>query len=142
MVYKIEEWVWLGNAGHFICAQWCRFHLATIVGPWLVSTVGEYVHPRHSEGSEQKDSAWWIENWPGEDIGYNRKYETMVFHITSDKKCQVENCGCSTPADVDFSELDVDGYNLRGDAERGHLAMCMKWADIKPEEVPSDAVTH
>jgi hypothetical protein len=34
---------WFGHAGHFICAEWCRFHLCTQVGPYLISTVGEYV---------------------------------------------------------------------------------------------------
>ncbi len=56
---KIPEskWEWFGNAGHFMCSQWCRFHLCTKVGPWLVSTVGEYVHPRHSAGGEQPEAA-------------------------------------------------------------------------------------
>jgi len=30
---------------------------------------------------------------------------------------------------AEWSELDADGYNLRGDAQRGHLAMCEKWAE-------------
>lgn len=43
-----NEWEWFGNAAHFICGRWCRFHLATKVGKYLISTVGEYVSPRNS----------------------------------------------------------------------------------------------
>ena len=36
-----DKWVWMGHAGHFICGHDCRFHMATRVGKYLVSTVGE-----------------------------------------------------------------------------------------------------
>jgi hypothetical protein len=120
------EWTWFGVPGHFICSRWCRFHLTTCVGPWLVSTVGEYVHPRHSQGSEKTETEWLKSNWPGEDIGYQRKYETMVF--LAGEPCASSTCGCGLPA-INGHEFDSNGYNNRGDAQAGHLAMCAKWAE-------------
>jgi hypothetical protein len=95
------------------------------VGRYLVSTVGEYVHPRHSGAGEQAEAKWLKENWPGEDIGWGRKYETMVFR--AGKKCDAKDCGCGLPS-ISGQELDSYGYNKRGDADRGHLKMCRKWA--------------
>jgi len=76
----MNRWKWFGSSAHFICGRWCRFHLATLVGKYLISTVGEFVHPRNSGGSEEVESKWLAKNFPGKDIGINTKYETMVFH--------------------------------------------------------------
>jgi hypothetical protein len=51
----VHNWKWFGSAAHFICGRWCRFHLATQVGRYLISTVGEFVHPRHG-GSERAEA--------------------------------------------------------------------------------------
>lgn len=120
----IEDWKWFGVAGHFICGQWCRFHLCTQVGNYLVSTVGEYVHPRHSEGSELKENEWLKKNWPGEDIGAERKYETMVF--LAGPVCTDKDCNCGMPRAS--GELDFKGYNRRKDAQEGHYKMCLKFS--------------
>src|SRR5262245_20633370 len=101
-----SDWEWFGCAGHFICGQWCRFHLCTLVGEFLVSTVGEYVHPKHSNGSEADESRWLKANWPGEDIGYKRKYETMVFR--AGERCKAKDCNCGLPS-TEGSELDFRG---------------------------------
>jgi hypothetical protein len=57
-----------GWAGHYICANYCKFRRNTLVECGarrvVVSTVGSYFPP-HSEGVEQ--------------IGLDRYYETMVF---------------------------------------------------------------
>lgn len=127
-IYPRSEWKWFGSVGHFICGRWCRFHLATQVGIWFISTVGEYVHPRHSEGSERKESEWLKENWPGEDIGCDRKYETMVF--TAGLPCTREGCNCGMPLPDDYTEIDANGYNTAGDATAGHMKMCEKYAMI------------
>ena len=119
-----SDWEWFGIAGHFICGRWCRFHLTTVVGEYLVSTVGEYVHPRHSL-SEQKDAEWLEVNWPGEDIGLNRKYETMVFK--AGKRCTSPNCGCGLP-EIDGSELAMEGYNRPDKAAEGHLRLCEEFS--------------
>ena len=119
-----EEWKWFGNAAHFICARWCRFHLATQVGPWLVSTIGEYVHPRHSGGSEDAERKWLKKNWPGEELGHNRKYETMVFK--AGPPC---TCGCGLPVPEDWAEQDFAGYNDAAAATEGHMRMCAEFAE-------------
>ena len=120
-----SSWEWYGNAAHFICGRWCRFHLATKVGRYLISTVGEYVHPRHSRGSEQAEQEWLRKNYPGEEIGCGRKYETMVF--LAGKQCASKECECGLP-EISGSELDFAGYNTGGDARAGHLRLCAKWS--------------
>ena len=125
MTIPVKDWKWFGSAGHFICAQWCRFHLCTLVGEYLISTVGEYVHPRHGMGSEQKEAEWTEENFPGEDIGCDRKYETMVFETKG--VCTAEDCNCGLPT-IKSTELDANGYNLAGNATKGNYEMCEKWS--------------
>lgn len=117
-----SKWEWYGNAGHFVCGRWCRFHLTTKVGNYVVSTVGEYIHPRHSGGSEQIENEWISKNWPGEDIGYDRKFETMVF--TAVGQCK---CGCGMPKH-DGSELACRGYNDHESARKGHMELCHEFA--------------
>jgi hypothetical protein len=124
-----DEWKWFGNAGHFICGRWCRFHLCTQVGPWLISTVGEYVHPRHSAGGEKQEAAYLMENPLGEEIGCGRKFETMVFE--AGPPCRDNECNCGLPK-IASSERDAEGYNDRGSATKGHLSMCQKWAALAP----------
>ena len=124
-----DEWEWFGNAGHFICGSWCRFHLCTAIGPWLISTVGEYVHPRHGMGSEMAEAKWLEDNAPGEDIGAGRKYETMVFRIGSER-CSSGSCGCGMPL-IDGHEIDFLCHNTAGFSAAGHMEMCRKYAAIK-----------
>src|SRR6266446_3892048 len=90
-----DKWQWFGNVGHLCVGRWCRFHMTTKVGEYLVSTVGEYVHPRHSNGSERAEADWLKDNWPGENIGCDRKYETMVFKARA--PCKAKDCGCGLP---------------------------------------------
>ena len=84
------------------------------------------VVPRHSAGSEQREEEWLRENWPGEDVGYNRKYETMVFRMKG--RCDSPKCGCGAPL-IEPSEIDSDVYNLPGPAREGHMKMCHTWAE-------------
>lgn len=107
----VEDWEWFGVAGHFICAHSCKFHLCTQVGKFLVSTIGEYTY--------DPESFDYIE------LGYQRKYETMVFKAGA--KCVSKDCECGLPT-IDGRELGFKGYNKRGDAIKGHYAMCLKVA--------------
>lgn len=126
-----DKWEWFGNPGHFICARWCRFHLCTVVGKYLISTVGEYVPPHASGGSEMAENVWLSENWPGMDVGHDRKFETMVF--IAGKRCKCGLPEIKRPA----NELDFSGYKTRGDAARGHEAMCLKYAEMQEPQVSS-----
>lgn len=110
MAIKEANWKWFGNAGHFICAQWCQFHLCTKVGKYLVSTVGQYV-PDEKVGYQ--------------DIGCDRKYETMVF--LAGKPCASKECGCGLPS-ISGSELDYAPANDPKTAKDNHMKLCRKWA--------------
>lgn len=133
-----DEWEWFGKAAHFICGEDCRFHLATKVGRVLVSTVGEYlpdVGVREVlaesrgvvlEGMGDARRADFMRKLGYEPIGFQRKYETMVFRAGS--PCGGE-CGCGVPQLGDPRELDFAGYNSAADATRGHMALCAKWAE-------------
>ena len=46
---KKENWKWFGNAGHLCISQYCRFHLCTKIGKYLISTVGEYLPSQSSQ---------------------------------------------------------------------------------------------
>ena len=97
---EVKE-VWRGWQGHFCCS--CRFHLNTLVicgeKKIVVSTVGEYYTS-------------WNNGFKPDDIGLDRKYETMVFYSSNDK----------------YDDADVSkelyqffaGYNEELDAQKGH----------------------
>ncbi len=141
------EWKWFGNAAHFICGHNCRFHLTTLIGHYLVSTVGEYL-PDESvreimarsrgiqiEGRGDARRADFMKKIGYEEIGCDRKYETMVFKAGA--PCSVKECGCGLPS-IDGSELDFAPYNQAGDATTGHLEMCRQWAEYAaPKGDPS-----
>jgi hypothetical protein len=133
-----SEWEWFGNAGHFICASDCRFHLCTKVGPWLVSTVGEYVPDSAVQAAlrqSRKEVGMRQPRGPFEQIGCDRTYETMVFR--AGQRCAAEGCGCDLPQIVP-TELAMRGYDSAGDAARGHLELCEEWAGRSIDEVTSD----
>jgi len=110
-----DKWEWFGNAGHLIVSNRCRFHLTTKVGPWLISTVGEFVPHRDSKEFDT--------------VGLDRLYETMVF--VTKGEC---DCGCGLPEhDHDYMELEMKGYSTPKDANIGHLELCEKWAKIDYE---------
>lgn len=132
-----SEWRWYGNAGHFICANDCRFHLCTEIGDFLVSTVGQllldsaireiFASERGItlEGIGDARRADWMRKAGYEDIGYGRKFETMVFR--AGKRCEENDCGCGLP-EIDGHDLLFEGYNRADDATRGHHAMCERVA--------------
>ena len=125
MKHPTQEWKWFGLSGHCIIGRWCRFHLATQVGPWLISTIGLYVHPQDSMGNEQDEAKYLIDNPDGETLGHERHYETMVF--LAGKPCETKRCGGGMPA-IGGNELFAKGYENAGDATRGHLAACKMFA--------------
>ena len=138
-----EQWEWYGVAAHLIVGRNCRFHLATIVGEYLISTVGQYVPDSDVRealaqtrgvtlrgwGDERERS--WMEQVGYEEIGAGRTYETMVFKVDAADRCAKSGCNCGMPQVSEWSEKDSDGYNDAGAATRGHLLMCEKWAAIQ-----------
>jgi hypothetical protein len=133
-----DNWIWMPHPGHFICAAYCRFHLTTCVGDYLVSTVGEWV-PDASvrellaqsngivlEGKGDAREADYMRKMGFHEIGAGRRYETMVFAA---RKADDECCPWRM---ADSTELDFDGYNDAGAARLGHLALCEKWSHPHP----------
>lgn len=134
-----DKWKWFGHAGHLCVGRWCRFHLCTDVGKYLVSTVGEYwplrpvreIHDpkwlaenKHLMG-DAFDAAY-MEKFGFEEVGCDRKYETYVFKKTTGK-CANLKCLCDMP-NVDWSEVDGIGANAAGDAAKNHVKYCKKWS--------------
>jgi hypothetical protein len=139
----IKDWKWFGNAGHFICASYCQFHLCTLIGDILVSTVGQYLpdsqvrdilaesrgKPLVGKGDHRR--ADWMKKFGYKEIGYRRKFETMAFK--SGKPCKAKGCNCGLPT-IDGSEIGFNAYNDPGAATKGHMEMCLRVAQgkIKP----------
>jgi len=99
-----NKWKWYGSAAHLCVASMCRFHITTLVGNIVVSTVGEfYEKPNDARPTE---------------IGLGRLYETMAF-----KQTGMCSCGCGLPT-VSGLELLCEGYNHAEAANRGHLKIC------------------
>ena len=122
-----SDWKWYGKSGHFICGEDCRFHLCTLVGEFLVSTVGEYLPQEHHHGLPRAKSLTGLPLSDGLSFWLRRrKYETMVFRAGPACKC-----GCEQPTLASGRDLDFTAYNKAGDAARGHYAMCEKWAAKK-----------
>lgn len=137
------KWEWFGHAAHFICGSSCRFHMATKVGKYIISTVGEYwperpVREIHAEVHDPKwlranqhlkgdnfDAAY-MERFGYGELGCARKYETMVF--LAGKRCKTPECGCGLPELANASELDFLGYQAAGAARAGHMKLCQKWS--------------
>ena len=133
MKHPVETWEWFGHAAHFICGQWCRFHMATRVGHYLVSTVGEYVHPSDSKASETTEGAWLLKNPRGRLLGGGEDsyYETFVFPLADPPaRCDNPDCGCGIVRPSKHSELDGSTrWATAGEATKGHMDLCRRYAD-------------
>lgn len=132
-----DKWVWMGHPAHFICAQDCKFFMATKVGKYIISTVGEmfpdapireiFAQSRKVklEGMGDARKADYMKKIGFEEIGYGRKYETMVFLAVKGRKNQCGGC----PFVIESgANLDQYGYNTSQDAFKGHYKACSKWA--------------
>lgn len=130
-----EKWEWYGMAGHFICGRWCRFHLTTRVGKFIVSTVGLFVHPSNSQ-SEQHEQEWLAQHPKGQQIGADRFYETMVF--LAGEKCKEKDCNCGQPRMADSHNIDFEHSDDAGEANKHHRQMCKRWAARQGWKRPKD----
>lgn len=132
------EWIWMPHPAHFIAASNCRFHLATWVGGYVVSTVGEYVPDSAVRevlassrgitlaGRGDAREYDWMKKAGYEKIGCDRLYETMVFKAQPAPADDGQAC-CPWRIDVS-EEVDSAGYNDSESAARGHMELCEKWA--------------
>ena len=111
VVVPVEDWKWYGMAAHFICAADCLFHMATQVGGYIVSTVGDL---RLHEGGGRRGKRT--------SIGCDRDYETFVFLAG-----EVCTCGCGMPT-IEGHEIDAEPANDPITARENHMAMCAKYA--------------
>lgn len=122
-VVAVDKWIWLGNACHLAWHRDCEYHLATVVGDVIVSTIGEYCPVKDGK-----------KIWEPEEVGLDRMYETMVFRVNRNTTCK---CGCDMPQILycGDDELDFRGYNNAKEAGDGHMAMCRRYDAIEyPEE--------
>lgn len=104
----IQDWIWQGRPAHFICAAECAFRLCTVVGEYIVSSVG-------AMDSGKKDGKF-------REIGCGRKFETFVF-----KRGQIcTDCDCGEYR-IDGSEIDSVGANSDAECRANHMAMCHKY---------------
>lgn len=111
-----QDWVWYGRAAHFVGAYMCRYRLTTLVGEYIVSTVGDMRISRTGRDADEKQ----------EKIGCDRLYETMVF-----KAGAACNCGCGERRIDSGREIDYAPSNSDTEARANHMRLCRKYAGIK-----------
>lgn len=128
-----KDWVWMPHAAHLIVGQDCRFHLATYVNGFIVSTVGEYLPDESSrethaevrgiklEGQGDYRRADFLKKCGWVEIGCDRTYETMVF------KAKKSASGCCAWELSHGLELECAGYKDSKAATEGHLRLCSKY---------------
>ena len=122
-------WTWMPHSAHLIVGYDCDFHLATEVGGYLVSTVGEYFPDSQVreiiaksknvklEGIGDRRRFDFYKKIGYVEIGLGRPYETLVFESSkSGEKCCLFKMKTS-------KEVDFRGYNTAGDAYNGHMEL-------------------
>lgn len=142
---KEENWIWMPHPGHLCVSQDCRFFLNTYVGGYIVSTVGEYLPDNAvlkiyaqsrkypltlASKGDAVVSNFLKENGGFEDIGYGRKYETMVFNAVREKDPR----GVCCPWRQTGSDLAIEGYNDAIEAAAGHMKFCRKYSKKSGEK--------
>lgn len=131
-----DKWIWMPHPAHFICSQDCHFHMATKVGKWIISTIGELLFDmqvneilaKHRniqlEGMGDFRRADWMRKNGWEEIGMGRTYETMVFKAEKSN----EKNSCCPYRIASGSYVDFRGYKTSEDAYQGHLELCEEYS--------------
>lgn len=107
-----DKWEWYGYPAHFICANDCRFRLATLVGNFIVSTVGDLYHS-HRPNERQTLGA-----------GDDSFFETYVFSAGSVCK----DCPCGEVRIGNGCEIEGIRAATAKDARENHMRMCRKYS--------------
>ena len=108
-----RDWEWLGHAGHYIMGHKCLFHLATKVGKYLISTVGDC----HLEISPNKIG----EKIP---VGSGAKEFFSTYVFKAGKKLA---CGCYGLKSV--PEIEGKRCETSVEARILHMKYCNKYAE-------------
>ncbi len=134
-----DKWIWMGHPAHFICARDCKFFMATRVGKYIVSSVGEYFPDApvreifaQSRGITLTGMGDARQYDYMKKVGYEELhsggylYETYVFKAIKNKA----KGGCEACPYIIESGSNVDSmcFKTRGEAFKGHYKMCDKWA--------------
>ena len=103
MISGKENWKWYGFQGH--TGLNCKYHLCTLVGKHLVSTIGLAPDPDGGYLTLGTDE--------------DSYFETFVFRCYGEDEYGNPN--------NDLTEIDFARYKDSIKAEAGHLAMCEKY---------------
>lgn len=140
-----RDWLWMPHPAHFCLAEKCRFHLATYVNGYIVSTVGELVpgetwmdviiKHRNIDMSDAQGEARereFLAKVGYQPLGYSMDgedtYETMVFKAVP---CEMDDEKKCCPYRIVVSEdQEMNRYKEAGDARKGHLELCHKYAAL------------
>jgi hypothetical protein len=107
-----SEWKWFGLPAHFHSADECQFHLATQIGKFLISSVGD----RYRNGKRIPLSSHY--------------FETYVFVVKKEIFCNKPECNCGMP---DFDTMEIYSRNayIAGDAQKNHMEACKTFASME-----------
>lgn len=125
------------HAAHLIVSQDCKFHLATKVGKYIISTVGEYFPDSNVreifansrgiklEGMGDARRADYMKKIGFEEIHYGGfLYETYVFRSKKSEGCKA----CPFVIDGGRSTVEEICSKTPEQAFKDHYRMCLKWS--------------
>lgn len=112
-----SEWIWMGHAAHFIGAGECLFQLATRVGDFIISSVGDW----RPKGNQTPCEPLGLERWSF--------YETYVFPASDYE----QPCGCWDLGSL--AEIEGKRFKTGREAQDAHRTMCYKYAALSAADV-------
>lgn len=139
-----SRWEWYGQPAHFKFSFNCHFHMATVVGEWIISTVGQYLPPESEWkfNADQRGPRVWraINQLSGtarvraylhlvgfEHVGVEQDevYETMAFWLgKKPQRCSMPGCHCGVPGPASWCEVLRVGSATPAQARTAHMHAC------------------
>ena len=126
------------HPAHFICSKDCKFFMATKVGKYIVSTVGEYfpdyrtreiyakIRKKDIKGIGDEYDRNYMKEIGFEDLHLDGwKYETMVFLA---KKMTKNGCDACPFRIESGNNIDEKWYKTSKEAYQGHYKLCSKYS--------------